>query len=95
MNPTQTSAESGTWVEYNPISSLSDGVPIEFNISGSGQDYMDLANSYIAAKVWVVRADNAPIDNTDHVAPVNLFLHSLFSEVDIKLNDTLVSSTVT
>ncbi len=93
MNPTQTSAESGTWVEYNPISSLSDGVPIEFTISGSGQDYMDLANSYIYAKVQVVRADNAPIDNTDHVAPINLFLHSLFSEVDIKLNDTLVSST--
>ena len=93
INPTQTSAEGGAWVEYNPISSLSDGVPIEFVISGSGQDYMDLANSYIFAKVQVVRGDNAPIDNTDHVAPVNLFLHSLFSEVDIKLNDTLVSST--
>jgi hypothetical protein len=93
VNPTQTSAEGGTWVEYNPISSLSDGVPIEFVISGSGQDYMDLANSYIHAKVRVLRGDNAAIDPTDHVAPVNLFLHSLFSEVDIKLNDTLVSST--
>ena len=93
VGPTQTSVESGAWVEYNPISSLSDGVPIEFVIGGSGQDYMDLANSYIYVKAQVTRADGAAIDATDHVAPVNLLLHSLFSEVDIKLNDTLVSST--
>jgi len=34
--PTQTSIESGGWVEYNPISSIADGVPIEFVVGGSG-----------------------------------------------------------
>src|SRR5271157_6198292 len=93
VNPTQTSAESGMWAKYHPISSLSEGVPVEFVVSGTGTDYMDLANSYIYAKVAVTRGNNAAIDNTDHVGPINNFLHSLFSAVDVKLNDTLVSST--
>ena len=33
------------------------------------------------------------IDGTDHVGPINLTIHSLFSEMDLKLNDTLISST--
>ena len=90
---TQTSIESGGWAEYNPISSLSDSVPIEFAISGSGNDYMDLANSHIFVRAKITQADGTNIDNTHHVAPVNLLLHSLFSEVDLKINDTLVSST--
>jgi hypothetical protein len=91
--PTQTSIESGGWVEYNPISSISDGVPIEFVIGGSGQDYIDLANTQLYTKIEIVRGDGTPIDNTEHVGPINLFLHSLFSEVDLRLNDTLISST--
>ena len=91
--PTQTSIESGGWVEYNPISSIADGVPIEFVVGGSGQDYIDLANTQLYARVEIVQANNQAIDNTHHVGPINLLLHSLFSEVDLKLNDTLISST--
>ena len=91
--PTQTSIESGTWVEYILISALAHGLPIEFNIIGSGQDYVDLANTQLYVKVKVLRGNDQDIDGTDHVAPVNLTLHSLFSEVYFKLNDTLISST--
>ena len=90
---TQTSIESGNWVEYNPISSLADGVPIEFSVSGSGQDYIDLANTQLYVKAEIVQANGTAIDDTHQVGPVNLLLHSLFSEVDFKLNDTLISST--
>ena len=91
--PTQTSIESGGWVEYNPISSIADGTAIEFSVGGSGQDYIDLANTQLYVRVQLMKNNNTRIDLNDHVAPVNLFLHSLFSEVDLKLNDTLVSST--
>ena len=91
--PTQTSIESGGWVEYNPISSISDGVPLEFVVGGSGQDYIDLANTQLYVRAEIVQANGAAIDNTHHVGPINLLLHSLFTEVDLKLNDTLVSST--
>ena len=91
--PTQTSIESGGWVEYNPISSISDGVPIEFVVSGSGQDYIDLANTQLYVRAQILQGNNTAIDNTHHAAPINLLLHSLFSEVEFKLNDTLISST--
>lgn len=91
--PTQTSIESGAYVEYNPISSISDGTPIEFVISGSGQDYIDLANTQIAVKVDITRANNQAIDDTAQVSPINLLLQTLFCEVDIKLNDVLITST--
>ena len=90
--PTQTSIESGGFVEYNPISSLADGTPIEFVVNGSGQDYIDLANTQIYVRAEIVQANGGAIDANNHVGPVNLLLHSLFSEVDVKLNDTLVSS---
>jgi hypothetical protein len=90
--PTQTSIESGITVEYNPIASIADGTPIEFSISGSGQDYIDLNNTQLYVKAQILRANNTAIDNTDEIGPTNLFLHSLFSEVDISLNDTLITS---
>ena len=34
--PTQTSIETGNWVEYNPIATIDDGSAIEFSVSGSG-----------------------------------------------------------
>ena len=91
--PTQTSIESGSYVEYNPISSITDGSPIEFVISGSGQDYIDLANTQLYVKLDVRKADNTAIVAASQVGPVNLLLHSLFSEVDVKLNDVLITST--
>jgi hypothetical protein len=45
--PTQVSVDSGMFVEYQPISSLTDGAPIEFEVSSSGYDYIDFANSYL------------------------------------------------
>ena len=89
---TQTSVESGAWAEFNPISAITDSMPIEFDISGAGTSYIDLAQTQIIVRAQLLRANLQPIDNTAHVAPCNLFLHSLFSEVDVKLNGTLISS---
>ena len=75
--PTQTSIESGGWVEYNPISSISDGVPLEFVVGGSGQDYIDLANTQLYVRAEIVQANGAAIDNTHHVGLINLQLHNL------------------
>jgi hypothetical protein len=90
--PTQTSIEAGSFVEYNPIATISQGTPIEFSITGAGQDYLDLSNTQLYVRAQIVKGNNEPIDAADHVGPINLFLHSLFSEVDITLNDTLVTA---
>src|SRR6266516_4885510 len=89
---TQTSIESGAWAEFNPLSSITDTMPIEFDISGTGTSYIDLSQTQLIVRAQLLKADGTPINNTLHIAPCNLFLHSLFSEIDVKLNGTLISS---
>jgi hypothetical protein len=55
--PTQVSVDSGMFVEYHPISSLTDGAPIEFEVSSSGDDYIDFANSYLYVRAKITRAN--------------------------------------
>jgi len=90
--PTQTSIEQGSWIEYHPITSVIEGSPIEFDINGSGEDYIDFANTllYVKAKLTAPNGDDLAADAA--VGPVNLFLHSLFSQVDISLNGTLITA---
>ena len=45
--PTQTAIESSQWVEYRPVTTLSDYSHIEFVITGSGEEYLDLSKTYL------------------------------------------------
>ena len=76
---------------HQPMSSLDSGGPIEFLIPGSGDDYLDLANTMLHVQVKVTRANGDDLDLVDPVGPVNNWLHSLFSQVDVYLNGTLVT----
>ena len=89
--PTQTSIEDGGWVEHQPLTSLDSGGPIEFVIPGIGDAYLDLANTYLLIRAKVVRGVGTDLAADTPVAPVNNWLHSLFSQVDVYLNDTLVT----
>ena len=89
--PVQTSIEQGLDIEYHPFSALKQGGPIQFHIEGTGDEYLDLYNSYLYVEAKVVQADGTPLPEDVNVAPVNLTLHSLFSQVDITLNKKLVT----
>ena len=89
--PTQTSIEHGGWIEHQPITSLDSGGPIEFVVPGAGDAYIDLANTYLLVRAKVVRGVGTDIADDTPVAPVNNWLNSLFSQVDVHLNDTLVT----
>ena len=89
--PTQTSIEDGRWIEHQPLTSLDSGGPIDFILPGTGDAYIDLANTYLLIRAKVVRAVGTELAPDTPVAPVNNWLHSLFSQVDVYLNDTLVT----
>ena len=89
--PTQTSIEDGRWVEHQPLTSLDSGGPIELLIPGTGDAYLDVANTYLLIRAKVVRGVGTDLAADTPVAPVNNWLHSLFSQVDVYLNDTLVT----
>ncbi|XP_054757242.2 uncharacterized protein F54H12.2-like [Lytechinus pictus] len=88
--PTQLAVEDGYAVDYHPIANIDSG-PIEFFVSGSGTEYVDLAKTYLQVKARVVKANGANLEPTDKVGPVNLFMQSLFSQVDVSLNEKIVT----
>jgi len=90
--PTQTSVENGNWIEYHPLTTVGDGSPIEFDIAGNGEDYIDLANTMLYVQAKITQQDGSDLGGDARVGPVNLFLHSLFSQVDISLNGTQVTA---
>ena len=90
--PTQTAVRDGQWVEYHPLATLAPNAPIEFIVSGATADYIDMNNSYLHVKAKVTKNDgSAPLAAEVGFAPVNYWMHSLFSQVDVLLNDTLVT----
>ena len=93
LPPTQTSIEHGQWVQYKPLASLSDDSPIEFVVPGHGDEYIDLSHTLLFVKARIVNQNGTFLTATsDKVGPVNCFLHSLFSQVDVYLNQKLVTT---
>ena len=72
------------------MASLDSGGTIEFRIPGSGDDYPELANT-LHVQVKVKRANGDDLVLADPACPVNNWLHSLFSQVDVYLNGILVT----
>ena len=91
--PTNISMEKGIYVEGMPISTLTHGSPIEFNISSS-EEYIDVGRTMLYIKAKITKTDNKVLDADQKVGPINLWLHSLFSQVDIKLNGKLITPSV-
>ena len=89
--PPQTSIEEGGWIEHQPLTSLDSGCPIEFILPGNGDAYLDLANTYLLVRAKIVNGNGTDIVADTQVVPVNNWLHSVFSQVDVYLNDTLVT----
>lgn len=77
------------------MSAISSNGPIEFNIPSSNEEYTSLAETQLFIRVNIIKlnAENKPVDleADEPVGPVNLFLHSLFSQVDVYLNDRLIT----
>lgn len=82
---TQTAVSRNYYVDCRPVSQMSENGPVEFNLAGTS-DYLDLKKSLLHVKARIVKADGSNLAGDDVVGPVNNFLHSLFSLVDISLN---------
>ena len=86
--PTQTSVAYGYWEQKGLTLALTDQGPYEFVVRGAGDD---LANTYLFVEAQIVDGDDTALDDGADVGPVNLWMHSLFSDVSVSLNDNLVS----
>ena len=81
--------ERGHWVEYQPVSSVSDGGPITFMVLGT-EDYEDLSKTILVVRAKVTKANEADLDAAEKVGIVNNFLHTLIKQVDVFLKEQQV-----
>ena len=74
--------ETGTWVDVHPLNNVSSDGPIEFFISGSQEEMVDLTEMEMCvhAKIVSTTAD-AALKATDIIGPVNNWQHSMFSDI--------------
>ena len=83
LPPTQSSFQKGKSINYHSITSLSDGGPIKFKVSGSGKGLLDLARSYLFLKVKVTKAYGSNLDGASKVGFANYPVASLFNQMDV------------
>ena len=88
--PTQTSLEKGHWVDFQPVSSVSDGGPITFLCPGT-EDYVNLSKTTLVIRAKVTKANGADLDADMKVGVMNNLLDSLFKQVDVFLKEKQVT----
>ncbi|XP_067659801.1 uncharacterized protein F54H12.2-like [Haliotis asinina] len=94
LPPYQSSVQKHYFVNVRPLSQINDTSPLEFHVSNSGADYIDLKRTRLHVKVKVTQADGTTsLAEDENVAPINLFMSALFSQTSVYLQNQLVSST--
>ena len=93
--PTQVEMEKGFWEDIDPITSIAASDTIEFLCAANSGVYTDLASSNLHVKAKITAADGANLDADVQVGPVNLWLHALFSQLEVFLNNKLVTPSST
>ena len=89
--PKQVVLDSANFAEVFPVGNIKDDTPIEFNICGTPEDFIDLNNTMLEVQVKIVNASAGVnlIDN-ELVAPINNWLCSLFEDITLHIGETLV-----
>ena len=89
--PTQTAVEKTYDVEYQPLSTIRDQAPIEFYVPASTDDYMDLKNSKFFFEFRIMQSNNTVCAAENVATPINDIFNGLWSNVELFMNDRLVS----
>lgn len=89
----QSGVEKTMFVEYRPTSSItSQDAPIHFSLGGDSANYLDLKRSRLSAKLKLVKEDGSDLPKGDKIhCPINLILHTLFSQCEVKISGKTVS----
>ena len=86
---TKTSVLEGELHELAPVRAPTGNSPIEFEIDGNSDHYLDLSNTLIHVQCEVTKADGSPLSDTAadiKISPATNLLHTLFSSLTIKIN---------
>jgi len=97
---TQTSVEQTRYKEYYPVSLTTSNAPLEFHVSSSDEEYLDLNQSYLFITASIrdsdgtaitPPADRAEVPAKNYVFPINYFASTQFKNVEVLLSGSQVS----
>lgn len=98
---TVTAVDSEKYVNFKPTASLSSGNWIEFMVPGT-EEFVDLSAIYLDIELKILKSDGSNLPNAvsttntpnlyKAITPANNFLSSLFQQLDIYLNNTLITT---
>jgi hypothetical protein len=94
LPPTQTAIDNAYFVDCRPVSQvMGNHAPVEFSFGGEGPDYIDLSRSKLKVKFKIVHQDatSSVLEAAEVAVPINLALHSLWSQVDVTLGGRLMT----
>jgi hypothetical protein len=94
MPDTCTDIDEVIYIEVPPINSVSDSsnLPLEFYVKGTPDYYPDLSGSEILLMFKVTHDDGTKLTDKENVGVVNNFAHAMFSQIDLWLNDQMVTN---
>jgi hypothetical protein len=89
----QGSIENSQFIQFRPINAINDASTIEFFIPGSSDDYIDLENIFFWISGNLLKPDGTAYDlsQNDRNSLVNYGLNTIFEQLDVYLNNTLIS----
>ena len=95
MPPLNTSIEQGQFEAIIPT--VNQDKSIQFSYIGT-DEYIDLSKCFIDLTARIYKADGlnkVNLETADVVGPINNFFHSAISQIEIKLNNTIIENTNT
>lgn len=96
LPPTDTSVDSSLYAEYSPLTNIQDSnAKIEYRITPTNLHYYDLLDSFIILAFKLVTPANANLVGGEDVSVCNNFLHSIFSDVELTLQNQPTTSSTT
>lgn len=92
--PTDAGVEQRELIDVRPVGSTSHGGVIEFNLSAAITCYLDLLRTRLFLRARILHDDGTMLKPKEKVGFVNLALQSLWHQVDISVQQQVISPTV-
>ena len=97
--PVNVAEDRVSWHEIHPsYMSNAEYSSINFSIVGNSTQYVKLSDTELYVRIAIQKEDATPykvLDDDNKPLPIDFILHSMWSSVDIKMNNNLVSESGT
>ena len=94
--PYNTAEDKIIWVEYRPTFISQGGYSsIHFHMVGNATQYVDLGRTEMYIRIKIEKTDGTAFRENDSALPTDQIFHTMWSSVDVSLNQVQVSTSGT